>query len=631
MWLSWFLPVCGSAFFAVSMVAGARVAQVVFQRREKSFLVAAAPMMAAAALSLWMNAAGTWVGWKPAAVGWFVLASWLAWRAVRAWPQAEDDSLWSELKRVMRVAVPVLLVLSFVGGVFDEGWHFPLAALMANGNWPTRFPFNPEVSLTYHFGFELLSGATATFGLWVPVASDLWQVALMTSLVCLAYRWVARSIEGVVGRRVATLLWYGAGSLGWVLRPLRAWAPLVLRDVPPFTSVVGNAVGLIFFTKSQLMAFGVLFLLLEPRTWMQGWRRWVVFPLLLAAAALSSETFTITILAGLCLGLLLEARSWRERLALLGSGLVGVALMAMQGGLLTDLARHAVGLATEAQVGVTSFVWRSSPLMRAFNGVTLDLRSVWTWIRLGVEWGGMGILALAAFATWMRRPWSERGMLLAAIGCLLLPFVLMFPIGEHDTLRFWGNAFVATGFMGAPVVWGWMRARRAWQLAACVALMVLGGVGSIIGSNIPVIRWMGRVEPQVISSVLVPPFLAQQTLPPGSVVWVSATRVPGEIPDVVREVPLVTGAYVQGCYDFYNRDTRNDCETFLQAPSVAGLEALRVTHVLVSDAWAADHLAAIAAHVRLQARFEKKVAWWDRAWCRIAACDDSLYTLYVVH
>jgi hypothetical protein len=142
---------------------------------------------------------------------------------------------------------------------------------------------------------------------------------------------------------------------------------------------------------------------------------------------------------------------------------------------------------------------------------------------------------------------------------------------------------------------------------------------------------MGRVEPQVISSVLVPPFLAQQTLPPGSVVWVSATRVPGEIPDVVREVPLVTGAYVQGCYDFYNRDTRNDCETFLQAPSVAGLEALRVTHVLVSDAWAADHLAAIAAHVRLQARFEKKVAWWDRAWCRIAACDDSLYTLYVVH
>jgi hypothetical protein len=120
MWLSWFLPVCGSAFFAVSMVAGARVAQVVFQRREKSFLVAAAPMMAAAALSLWMNAAGTWVGWKPAAVGWFVLASWLAWRAVRAWPQAEDDSLWSELKRVMRVAVPVLLVLSFVGGAMPS-------------------------------------------------------------------------------------------------------------------------------------------------------------------------------------------------------------------------------------------------------------------------------------------------------------------------------------------------------------------------------------------------------------------------------------------------------------------------------------------------------------------------------
>lgn len=576
--------------FAGTVGIGALLIRWATATRTKSFFSAASPLVGFAAAGLWLNLAGRVLSWNGAVLLWLLFCIGALILALHLWRRLETDGDWSAIKRVWIFIFPAALLLGLCGGLFDEGWHFPFSELIANGHWPARYPFDPSVALTYHFGFDIVIAAFARFGLWAPIASDLWQAVLQASLVGLGYLLAGRWIPRARDRWLVVGLWLFAGSFGWILRPFRAWLPDVFQVLPPFTGSISNSIALITYTKSLFVACGFLLILLFPFvSFKKTWRWHVALVAALAAIALSSESLLVIMIAPVCLGLVWTFRGASARIRLLVALAAGALFATVQGSLLTAFVLSKLPGAEAAQELQAAFALRTSPMFKTFGG-WMDLTSVWSWVRIVAEWGGQAVLAVLAFVGWKRWDWTIRAGLIGGALSLAIPFVFVYPATEYDMTRFFWHAFFLLNFVGAIVLVTRLERWPRVRLAVAGVLM-LGGVVSTFLSNIPIVRWVASEQPQVASQALWGPLLHRDALlPTGSVVWLSVPwSEDRHVPDEVREIPSVFGVYAKTCYDFSKYLISTDCDQFYAHPTNALMRSMGVTHLLLRPEWIETH------------------------------------------
>lgn len=623
--------ICSIGGLSALFVAGFLLAKICFSDVDLSRRLSAVPVLGFGAASVWLSLGGRFLSWNIAVYTWLAfgfMGLWWCWR----FHKPCLVFLYTERRKVAGVmgVFILFLTLALLGGLYDEGGHFPFAGLIANGNWPARFPFDASLPFVYHLGFDIVIAAFGKLGLWIPLASDFFVALLETSLVCLVYLFTEQ--VGLTGskRLGLVILWFCAGSFGWILRPLRAILPPTLAIMPPFTSTIGNAIGLLVYTKSQLFAFGFFLCLLVFRhEWRKlTWRKTVVLGLGTAAMAFSSDTFFVMLVPFVYLAYFLEMDR-RSRIYLYLAGLLCALVVVLQGGIISDAITNLIGHSERTQSDLTSFVLRSTSRFHIF-GYPLDLRSGWTWVRFIFEWGMQIVLFILTFITWRRWDRWDRCIFVGVGLAFLFPFLIVYPVGQHDILRMWGNAFFVSNLFGALVLARYIQ--RQWVWTAVVVLGSLGGFFSIILSNVPIVSWMAPTRPQIGSTAFWQPFLEQtDRLPRDSRIWIS---VDGEMMKdstsfLVRQVPLVFGSYVKTCEDMYQRVFSTACETFYITPNAAGLDDLQATHLLLSTTWEERHRAdPWFSRLTFVKRFEPAVwtrsfsSWWD--------LDHSTYTLYVV-
>lgn len=511
------------------------------------------------------------------------------WSCVAQWPHTTKDPEWHLIQKGGILTFTFCMALALVGNIFDETWHFPLAGIIANGQWPTAFFWNPDFELLYHYSFDLLVAFGGAIGAPIPWVSDLLMALLQASVIGLVYH--ALRGYGCTARRALTgaIAWACAASAGWIIRLFRPWLPETLAIIAPFHGSTINALLLVTYTKSLLIAMGLLLLMLLMHRRIpgahHGWRGAGVVVIALAAAALSSETLFVVFAPLICIAYIVErqplARHWRI-------GVIGCAalIVILQGGMLSSFIQVLGGKgAAESQTHTAlSVFW--SPIQETFSFPI----HFGTWegiLRALLELCGFLVLGTFAVIGWKRWTTFERCMLVVATASVSIPFLVHYEVLDREMVRFWIGTALVLNLLGAAEL---MRRIQSRQIAvATVGILTIGGIASVLLLNIP-FTWQGRQDPVVISRALWVPYLQKETaLPKGSIVWGEAETREGEREPVMAQIPLVFGAYAQSCQDLFGHITREDCAQFKQKPSEEGLEALGVTHLLLSDAFVAQY------------------------------------------
>ena len=128
----------------------------------------------------------------------------------------------------------------------EELQHWPLAATIAEGNFPPRLPFWPAWPAVYHYGFALLAAAVhhlSGLAVW-------WSIDVLTLVVALAVFWGVAALLRRAGAPMnlavvgAFFVFFGGGWVpGWFAQRIPFWlthaeGPLVGMQSEPL--VVGR-------------------------------------------------------------------------------------------------------------------------------------------------------------------------------------------------------------------------------------------------------------------------------------------------------------------------------------------------------------------------------------------------------
>ena len=122
----------------------------------------------------------------------------------------------------------------------EELQHWPLAATIAEGNFPPRLPFWPAWPAVYHYGFALLAAAVhhlSGLAVW-------WSIDVLTLVVTLAVFWGVAALLRRAGATMnlavvgAFFVFFGGGWVpGWFAERIPFWlthaeGPLTGHAVP---------------------------------------------------------------------------------------------------------------------------------------------------------------------------------------------------------------------------------------------------------------------------------------------------------------------------------------------------------------------------------------------------------------
>lgn len=106
---------------------------------------------------------------------------------------------------------------------FDFPFHQPLAATIAEGNFPPRLPFNPNYSVQYHYGIDLLAGSLiSVVGVKPWNAFNvlvLWNL-FWTFGIAFIFGWILGNKNYLSGLFAALFLFFG-GNLKYVFELIR--------------------------------------------------------------------------------------------------------------------------------------------------------------------------------------------------------------------------------------------------------------------------------------------------------------------------------------------------------------------------------------------------------------------------
>ncbi len=338
----------------------------------------------------------------------------------------------------------------------EELQHWPLAATIAEGNFPPRLPFWPAWPAVYHYGFALLAAAAHHLS-GLPVW---WSIDVITLVVALAVFWGVAALLRRAGATMnlavvgAFFVFFGGGWVpGWFAERLPFWLthaegpligmqsePIVMGELFKALALIvhehPSALGLVCLIAYSHGWLSVHALSRQPRTW---WLAAGLLVLIGGATALAATSDFVLLLAGtaavvgLRAGRLAVGRLRRSGVTLASGdggwravGRDGVLLLAtlgvgsLSGGAVTDLLLRARDLPLGSSLG-----WRSPPGWPRLAGDVGQLDGGWWWEVLLAEYG-LPLLLLPVVVWWCwHRPTPLKSWLLAtAVSGFVVPLVL---------------------------------------------------------------------------------------------------------------------------------------------------------------------------------------------------------------
>ncbi|MFN3742929.1 MAG: hypothetical protein ACK4VW_09730, partial [Anaerolineales bacterium] len=346
--------------------------------------------------------------------------------------------------------------------IFDDPQNLPTLSLMAAGDIPPHFPYDPALRYGYHYFLILIAAQFMRLADLFPwTALDLARALSLTLVLMLVYLWIRRftrsRLAGILGSAFFAL----ASGARWLLLLLPSWlvegisrqitligsaaqtAPDLARALLSAWRIEGEGplpfpfAYLSGLNSAFVMAHGgiggtsvlipLLFLLLYRR--ILGWPQALLFTALFSAWALTSEFPVLLFVPALFLVLLLFWRLRHTRQVppafrlWIWALLLAVPFLALQGGVLTEILRT-----------FWTQLWASAAERISFHTFNFSFTLP------TVVSGHLGFLSLL-------QPIQLLAFLLE-IGPLLLALPLVFLWGlKMSRAGRWGEAALTSGFL----------------------------------------------------------------------------------------------------------------------------------------------------------------------------------------
>jgi hypothetical protein len=401
--------------------------------------------------------------------------------------------------------------------IFDDFAHLPTASIMATGDIPPHFPFDPAVLYAYHYFLLLFGAQIARIGdlpVWVSldiaralafaitvVLAGAWVQRLTLSLAAgilsglmvvfgTGTRWLLLLLPGVVVRRLSSsveMIGSGRGSGENLAAALTgSWAVEGVGHVSiPFAFANGiHPPGILAASGPNGIIFtGISIFFLQTFNRWRSWRGALVSALMLATFAMLTEAGVVLSVAGwgaLALIYMVQRRALKlprdlwQWLAVVAAGNI---LGALQGGALTDILVSGVrGLfgETAASYQTVGFALTLNPAIVSAHLGVLRLGFPAQLLVALAELGPL-VLVLPLAAAWGIKAyragrWYEAAFILASFLSLGTLFVLFSgSTGVRNTTRLYSFTHLILIY-AVPLAWIWC-ARRAPAVRAAVALL----------------------------------------------------------------------------------------------------------------------------------------------------------------
>ncbi|MGB9800688.1 MAG: hypothetical protein ACPLUL_11405 [Thermanaerothrix sp.] len=412
--------------------------------------------------------------------------------------------------------------------IFDDYAHLPTLSLIAAGDFPPHFAYDPAISYGYHHFLLLVSAQIMRVAAWTPWnALDAARALAFALALTLALRWGRRVTGHPLGAGLGALALLLASGTRWVLLVIpQAWLerlspavtligsgaasgstlaeallrPWMIEGGPPlpYPFAFGNGLlepGILLLNAvNSLMPYAVILVLLLTATrWREpGWAGGLSL-LVLAANHLMGETDLPLMLAGLAFITILWIVRYRNRVLPLGlrqwwGVVLGATVLAMvQGGTWGDLAQRILarllGHPLPPSYQTLGFDLTRTPALVSMHLGVLPLTRPATLVVALCEAGPL-LLALPLMAVWGWKAvragrWFEA--LLVAEALLSLPLLWVRftgSTGVRNTTRLY--AFLPIALILAPgALWVWLRQRASSVrviAAGLSAVALLSGV-----------------------------------------------------------------------------------------------------------------------------------------------------------
>jgi len=358
--------------------------------------------------------------------------------------------------------------------IFDENYNLPIVSLIAAGDVPPRFPFNPSQPLAYHYGLHLLAGVAVRFvGISPWLAFDAVRAYTHALMVVLATLWFERKTGSFWAAVMGGGVVYFGGNTQWLLlfapqpwlKKLSAMVALsntalssgknlydllmkswnidglgVVSFPFAFIGAVFKPQNLALTSNGAAVALTILLLLLlAPKNWRLGNIAFV--SLILASLALTAEYLFGLLVIGT--GLIAVYYAMRQKSfspifhqVLLWTPALGLAFFA--GGVISVMAQHFLrrmnGQGSVSGHGFLGFEWQSPPSLPTLYFGRLSLIQADTLVFSLILLGPIFFLVLLSFKQlknqWRLMDLIQQSLLIGASVCFLLSLI----VGIKDSL-----------------------------------------------------------------------------------------------------------------------------------------------------------------------------------------------------
>lgn len=412
--------------------------------------------------------------------------------------------------------------------IFDDYQNLPTISLMATGEIPPRFALSPDLSFDYHYLLLLIAAQIMRLGDVFPWnALDFVRAVTFGLNLLLIGLWVLRMTRSRLAATLGVFFAAFAGGARWLLLLL---PPSLVEAISEQVTLIGSAAqtdpslarslllpwqieghgpipfpfaytnGLI---SPMIMTHGgtgllpgvlAMLMLMLYRRW-RDWRGTLVITILLAAFALVSENGYLGALLGLGVALVVywimkhSLRLPRSLFPWLAAGLASAILAALQGGVLTGVAREWLGRLTgeagPASYFAIQFVVDWPPSIISGHLGELALTDARTLAVALFELGPL-ILVLPLVVLWglkMLRAerWWEAGLAAGlSIGVMALFVKYSGTAGISANSRLLGMLTGPAALYALPLAWIWARRRSEHVKIISLSLGLLTVFGGML-------------------------------------------------------------------------------------------------------------------------------------------------------
>jgi len=408
------------------------------------------------------------------------------------------------------IAVTAVGSLTLIAGLYlharevfvDDTGHAAMIHLLAAGQFPLRFPCNPELTASYAYGGDLLAATVMVVAHLRPwEAMDVVAPAALAGALMLAFAsgWTLSRRVGSGLLAVGLLL--TAGSMVWLLVPFVIF-PATENSLLGFLSHVGHQLlespwtlaivppGFITPTYAHVQrsiswVFGPFLLLLTlvvSEAVTAPYRRAVVLAVMIAAAALLHVAVLVILVPGIMLQCVTQLWAGRKGKRSPGLGyagvsalLAGLGLAMVQGGVLTDaIIDRLQGVPNAASTFTWAFPQLPSCRLQPVTPGCVILSA----LNLGLVPFCLPWIAYRVF----RAPGCilRRVLVLGAAVAYLVTLCFRYGYGDWNLQRLNAYATWILAVLLAPGIGdAFVRSRRAGRVALALGLLLAGGSGLV--------------------------------------------------------------------------------------------------------------------------------------------------------